>query len=75
MPVCRKPLTVSEHAVDKLIQPIANSLVCELSRELSCVESEATLESRVLRDSQVSAYFARSFENGDNSLFTNSWFS
>lgn len=75
MPVCRKPLTVSEHAVDKLIQPIANSLVCELSRELSYVENEATLESRVLRDSQVRACLARSFENGDNSLSTNSWFS
>ena len=50
-------------------------LVCELSRELSCVENEATLESRVLRDSQVRAYFARTFENGDNSLSTNSWFS
>lgn len=73
MPVCRQPLTVSEHAVDKLIQP--NSLVCDLSRELSYVENEATLESRVLRDSQVRAYFARSFENGDNSLSTNSWFS
>lgn len=71
MPVCRKPLTVSEHAVDKLIQPIANSLVCELS----CVENETTLESRVLRDSQVRAYLARSFENGDNLLSTNSRFS